>query len=140
MIVCAYLLGMMTHVLKAQQKNTMANRKHVVEHTKPVQRIPINVNTQSVGHYEQVGLLYDGHTTLPLMGRRTYNRSTRWNYYTLTNDNIAIRIPLSNKGRDCLDRNGCDELYDDDAVIIPEYNNSKFVVKLYDNSPRYIPF
>jgi hypothetical protein len=102
--------------------------------------IPINVNTQAVDHYQQIGLLYDGHTTLPLLGRRIHSGSTKWNYYTLTNDNIALKIPLSKNGRGCMEQNGCDELYEEDSIIIPEYNNSKFKIKMYDRSPRYIPF
>lgn len=102
--------------------------------------IPINVNTRNVDHYQQLGILYDGHTTLPLLGRRIHTGSHKWNYYTLTNSNIAIKIPLTHKNRDCLDQYGCDELYEDDDIIIPEFNNSKFRIKMYDRSPRYIPF
>ena len=98
------------------------------------------MNTQAVDHYQQIGLLYDGHTTLPLLGRRVHSGSNKWNYYSLTNDNIALKIPLQKNGRGCMERNGCDELYEDDSIIIPEYNQSKFKIKMYDNSPRYIPY
>ena len=103
-------------------------------------RLPINIHTQAVDHYQQIGLLYDGHTTLPLLGRRVHSGSNKWNYYSLTNDNIALKIPLQKNGRGCMERNGCDELYEDDSIIIPEYNQSKFKIKMYDNSPRYIPY
>lgn len=103
-------------------------------------RLPINIHTQAVDHYQQIGLLYDGHTTLPLLGRRVHSGSNKWNYYSLTNDNIALKIPLSKNGRGCMERNGCDELYEEDSIIIPEYNQSKFKIKMYDNSPRYIPY
>ena len=122
--------------LKSKNKTTI----------KPVQfhnskrYLPININTQGIDHYQQIGLLYDGHITLPLLGRRVHNGSNKWNYYSLTNDNIALKIPLSNNGRACMERNGCDELYADDTILIPEYNNSKFKIKMYDNSPRYIPY
>lgn len=107
----------------------------------PINRgIPININTRNVDHYQQLGILYDGNTTLPLLGRRIYSGSSKWNYYTLTNDNIAMKVPLSRNGRDCTEQYGCEELYDDDSIIIPEYNNGKFKIKLYDRSPRYIPF
>jgi len=114
--------------------------------TAPVQirksnnRLPINIHTQAVDHYQQIGLLYDGHITLPLLGRRVHSGSNKWNYYSLTNDNIALKIPLSKNGRGCMERNGCDELYEEDSIIIPEYNQSKFKIKMYDNSPRYIPY
>lgn len=114
-------------------------QKTIVE--KSVHRgVPININTRNVDHYQQLGILYDGTVTLPLLGRRIYSGSSKWNYYTLTNDNIAMKVPLSRNGRDCTEQYGCEELYEDDTIIIPEYNNSKFKIKLYDRSPRYIPF
>jgi hypothetical protein len=73
------------------------------------------------------------------MGRRVYSGSNKWNYYTLTNDNIAMKVPLSKNGRDCTEQYGCEEMYEEDTIIIPEYNNSKFKIKIYDRSPRYIP-
>lgn len=102
--------------------------------------VPININTRNVDHYQQLGILYDGNVTLPLLGRRIYSGSSKWNYYTLTNDNIAMKVPLSRNGRDCTEQYGCEELYEEDTIIIPEYNNSKFKIKLYDRSPKYIPF
>ena len=103
-------------------------------------KLPINITTQGVGHYTQLGILHNGsETILPLMGRQTHIRSHMWNYYTLTNDALPVRIPLSTNGRSCDTSNGCNELYSGDSVLVPELGG-KFTVKLYDRTPRYIPY
>ena len=53
---------------------------------------------------------------LPLLGRRTYNRSNKWVYYTATDKYNQVRIPISNNGRDCGGEYGCDEIMDGDTI------------------------
>ena len=77
---------------------------------------------------------------LPLLGRRTYNRSNKWVYYTATDKYNQVRIPISNNGRDCGGEYGCDEIMDGDTITIPELNGS-FKAKIYENtSLHYIPY
>ena len=95
--------------------------------------IPLfNFNTQHIEPFTQIGLLYknDDNLILPLYGRRTHVRSNTWNYYTVTNDNIQIKVELNIENRQCLDKIGCKEMYTDDTVYISEYNGL-FTVKLY---------
>lgn len=102
-------------------------------------RLPVNVRSRGLSEYTQVGLLHGNGAVLPLLGRRTYTGSHKWNYYTVSSDHVSIKIPLSRGNRDCTEQSGCEELYDDDTIFVHEYN-SKFTVKLYDKSPRYIPY
>ena len=77
---------------------------------------------------------------LPLLGRRTYNRSNKWVYYTATDKYNQVRIPISHNGRDCGGEYGCDEIMDGDSITIPELNGS-FKAKIYENtSLHYIPY
>lgn len=103
--------------------------------------VPVNIPTQRIESYRQVGYLYnDDNFMMPIHGRRLHVNSTRWNYYTKSdNNNYSISIPLHNKGRDCQSEYGCDELYDGDEISVPEFNGI-FKVKLYKNQMRYIPF
>uniref|UniRef100_A0A6C0D631 Uncharacterized protein n=1 Tax=viral metagenome TaxID=1070528 RepID=A0A6C0D631_9ZZZZ len=55
---------------------------------------------------------------LPLYGRRVASRSDRFNYYTRTDTNNPIPLPIKFKRRDCQDDNGCEELYDGENVEI----------------------
>lgn len=74
---------------------------------------------------------------IPLMGRRPYNRSNKMIYYTVYN---SMRIPIKNKGRDCDSEYGCDELFTDDIIEIPELNG-QFKVNIYKNQAlQYIPY
>ena len=74
---------------------------------------------------------------IPLMGRRPYNRSNKMIYYTIYNN---MRIPIKNKNRDCDSEYGCDELFSDDIIEIPELNG-QFKVNIYKNQAlQYIPY
>ena len=114
----------------------------------------INIKTRGEDKFEQIGILskkdVSNNTVLPgnnnksvvipLIGRKTYINSRRWNYYTATDKYHVVKIPIYVKNKNCLDNLGCDELYDGDIINIPEYNGD-FVVKLYNiNKLRYIPF
>ena len=73
-------------------------------------------------------------------GKPTYKGSTKWLYYTESDRNNAIKIPLTINGKDCTDDIGCSELNDNDKVSITPYNGD-FKVKMYKfNKPRYIPY
>mgnify|MGYP001218379681 CR=1 FL=1 len=116
--------------------------KHKIISVATSRMMPINVATRGIDAYKQIGILSSVEGTgkvLPFYGRRTYNGSNRWNYFTRANDHLSLKIPVSSNGRDCDTQNGCDELYEDDVINIPEYNGN-FSVKLYNNTPRYIPF
>jgi hypothetical protein len=132
-------------VLLKEFKNTLREKpkskdRNNINNPLVVKRMPINIATQGELTYKQLGILHDNNNTiLPLMGRQTHHRSHMWNYYTLTNQNIPIRIPLVKGKRNCEDQVGCKELYNGDTIYIPEFSTT-FTVKLYDRSPRYIPF
>jgi hypothetical protein len=106
--------------------------------------IPINVPTQSFDTaYRQVGILtrINGkETILPLMGRPLFANRNKWQYYTMSDKNNSVKLPVSNKGRSCTNEYGCDNLYNGDTIYVEGYNDA-FKVTVYDNElPRYIPF
>ena len=106
--------------------------------------IPINVQTQGVDtSYRQVGILTriaGPEMILPLMGRPLYSNRDKWNFYTMTDKNNMIKLPISNKGKSCTSEYGCDNLYSGDTVYVEGYNDA-FNVTVYDNNVmRYIPF
>jgi len=105
--------------------------------------IPINVPTQGVDtNYRQVGLLtrINGQETiLPLMGRPTITNRDKWNFYSMSDKNNAIKLPVTNAGKSCTSEYGCDNLYNGDTVYVEGYNDA-FKVTMYDNNTiRYIP-
>ena len=107
--------------------------------------IPINTPTQSVDtNYRQVGILTrvngDGENILPLMGRPLFTNRDKWNFYTMTDKNNMIKLPITHKGRSCTSEYGCDNMYNGDTVYVEGYNDA-FKVTMYDNQVmQYIPY
>lgn len=116
--------------------------------------IPINVPTRGEsGSFQQIGALYKetvesedmtpGNNTdsvvLALFGKQTYPRSQKWTYYTSSDRNHQVKMPLSNKGKKCDSQYGCEEISNDDLITVPGYNGV-FRAVIYDyDAPKYIP-
>ncbi len=106
--------------------------------------MPINIPTQSFDTtYRQVGILTrenGNETILPLMGRPLFANRNKWNYYTISDSNNMVKLPITYKGRSCTGEYGCDDLYNGDSVYVEGYNDA-FKATIYDNDiNRYIPF
>ena len=106
--------------------------------------IPINIPTQSVDStYRQVGILtrVNGEEMiLPLMGKPLFTNRDKWNFYTMSDKNAMIKLPVSNKNKSCTNEYGCDNIYNGDTVYVEGYNDA-FKATIYDNNVmRYIPF
>ena len=99
--------------------------------------VPINIPTRGyASNYQQVGVVTSetnqGSKILPLYGRQQWKGSNRWNFYTSTDQYNSLKLPVYSKKRDCQDQVGCDELYDGDEIVIPQYGeNNKFKVSMY---------
>ena len=116
--------------------------------------IPINIPTRGEsGSFQQIGALYKeviqdddmqvGNNTdsivLALYGKPTYPRSNKWTYYTSSDSNHQVKMPLFHKGHKCDSQHGCEEIMNNDLITIPSYNGS-FKAVIYDyDSPKYIP-
>ena len=94
--------------------------------------------------YSQVGIMtpLNGDKTdniLPLMGRILYNRRDLWNYYTISNQQNNIKLPVSVKGKSGLSENGVDKIFNGDTIYV-EGVNAAYKVTIYENDTmRYLP-
>ena len=106
--------------------------------------VPINVSTQGVANaeYRQVGILTrisGPETILPLMGRPLFRNRDKWQFYTISEKNNFIKLPISVKGRSCTNEYGCDNVYNGDTVYVEGYNDA-FKVTAYENTVmQYLP-
>lgn len=112
--------------------------------------MPVNISTSSADMpYQQIGILtktvqsnrIDGlePTILPLMGRNLMNGRDKWQYYTVSNTNNSVRLPVSVKGKSCTNEYGCDGIYNGDTIYVEGYDDT-FKATIYENSTlRYIP-
>lgn len=84
--------------------------------------------------FQQIGTLIhedgDEPIVLPLFGRPMPTRSDRWEYYTATDKQYMLKIPIVFEEKDCLEEIGCREVYSKDTVFIPAYKK-EFKVNLY---------
>lgn len=106
--------------------------------------IPINVPTQSVeASYRQIGILTrvnGNEMILPLMGKPLMTNRDKWNFYTMSDRNNMIKLPVIVNGKSGTHEYGVDNLYNGDSVYVEGYNDA-FKVTVYDNNaPRYIPY
>jgi hypothetical protein len=115
--------------------------------------MPINIQTQaqrpppmmmmaSADNYQQVGLLTRANGSemiLPLMGQSLYTNRDKWNYYSMSDKNNIVKLPITFKGKNGMAEYGVDSLNSGDHVRVEGYND-KFKVTMYDNKLlRYIP-
>ena len=112
----------------------------------PPGAVPINVST-NIGavdtSYRQLGMLNATNTKgkiIPLMGRPLFTNRDKWQYYTMSDQNNSIKLPLSRNGRSCTNEYGCDRLFNGDTVYV-EGINEAYRVTMYDNDTiKYLPF
>jgi len=85
------------------------------------------------GHTQQMGILIGpNEEVLPLYGKGVRTHRDRYHYYTTTGGNNLYPIPVSYKGRDCMEDNGCNELYNkEDVTVLGKTGN--YNVNIYKN-------
>ena len=107
-------------------------------------KVPINIRTQSVETpYRQVGILTrigGKETILPLMGRPLIRNRDRWNFYSMSDKNNMIKLPITFKGRKGMDEQGVDNIYDGDIVQVDGYNDAFKFSAYNSNVLKYIPY
>jgi len=109
--------------------------------------VRVNVPTRSVDTtYRQVGILTRGgggggsqETILPLIGRPLFTNRDKWQFYTLSDKNNAIKLPVTVNGKSGTNEYGCNNVSTGDTVYVEGYNDA-FRVTAYDSaSLRYLP-
>jgi len=108
----------------------------------------INIQTRGYNpEFTQIGILtsetkinQNEPKILPLMGRRILNGRSKYQYYTISNSGVVnTKLPIIKDGRNCMNENGCDEIYGGTIVMVNGYNE-KFTATIYENEMfRYIP-
>jgi hypothetical protein len=114
--------------------------------------VPVNVPTRSVDTtYRQVGILTRSsggsssgsggqETILPLIGRPLFTNRDKWQFYTLSDKNNAIKLPVTINGKSGTNEYGCNNVSTGDTIYVEGYNDA-FRVSAYDSaSLRYLPF
>jgi len=106
----------------------------------PPGRVPINISTNPGAvdtSYRQMGILtpLNGSTAdkiLPLMGRPLFTNRDKWQYYTMSDQNNSVKLPIKFKGRNASNEYGVDKIYNGDIVYVEGYQKA-FKVTEYEN-------
>lgn len=129
----------------------LRDERYFIPEIVPIRRgmVPINVSTNPGAvdtNYRQMGILTPLHNNskkdkiLPLMGRPLLVNRDKWQYYTMSDQNNSVKLPIIHKGRSCTNEYGCDQLYNGDRVYVEGYNQA-FKITIYDNDViKYIPY
>ena len=132
--------------LNQTSSNHRTTQNIVQEHPKIVAEIPVypkKLPTYENTSYQQIGILTSDQSdkepiVLPLFSRRINNRKDRWNYYTATDKNNMMRLPITFDNMNCDDDVGCREIYNGDTLSIEIYEGRTFVATIYKlDAPRY---
>jgi len=129
----------------------LRDERYFIPEVVPVRRgmVPINVSTNPGAvdtNYRQMGILTPLQNNskkdkiLPLMGRPLLVNRDKWQYYTMSDQNNSVKLPIIHKGRSCTNEYGCDQLYNGDRVYVEGYNQA-FKITIYENDViKYIPY
>jgi len=112
----------------------------------PPGAVPINMST-NIGavdtQYRQLGIMTATNSNgkvIPLMGRPLFTNRDKWQYYTNSDQQNSMRLPVSRNGKSCTNEYGCDKSYNGDTVYV-EGINEPYRITLYDNNTiKYLPF
>jgi hypothetical protein len=116
----------------------------------PPGMIPINVAT-NIGavdaSFRQVGILTplnsskeekESNKILPLLGKPVFTNREKWQYYTMTKNNI--KLPILRNGKDAMNEYGVDIVYNGDVLYVQGYGEP-FKTTIYENSTiKYLPY
>jgi len=145
LIVVILVLQLLTNVdIHIQSKPKEENVRIITQ-----RRIPINIPTRGeTPAYKQIGSLHEKNPSdpnkpmiLPVYGAPTYRGSSKWLYYTYTDQYNKVKLPIYNeKQKNCQNEYGCNELNESDNITINAYSR-EFEFRPYEKMKfRYIPY
>lgn len=114
----------------------------------PPGRVPINISTNPGAvdtAYRQMGILtpLNGSSSdkiLPLMGRPLFTNRDKWQYYTMSDQNNSVKLPIKFKGRNASNEYGVDKIYNGDVVYVEGYQKAFKVTEYENDTIKYLPF
>ena len=127
---------------------TSKRKLHISTNVNTIDRVPKDVYhdiyippiRKRSSSFTQVGILKrqddetnkERETIIPLFGRGVHFARGKWQYYTTTDKQTSIKLPIKSKGKDCMLKYGVDELFTDDVVLVDGIKKMFYVI-MYDN-------
>ena len=142
-----------THAPQPTNHVPIVQATQPIQATQPVQiiqqpreNVPVYPNKlpqYNSQEYQQVGILTANEAdkepiVLPLFARKLRNNKDRWQYYTATDKNNMMRLPIRHDNMKCEEDIGCREIYDGDSLSVEIYQGRTFTATIYKvDAPRY---
>ena len=153
LVVLIILIGFLIYLLYYKNNNMVNNTTEKIVYISGNNQTPSNADNIPVypkqlpkynnPDYQQVGILTANETDkdpiiLPLFARKLRNHNDRWQYYTATDKNNMMRLPIKHENKNCDDEIGCREIYEGDTLTIEIYQGRIFTASIYKNDiPQY---
>ena len=148
LIILICFVGVLIYVIYTKKSvHVMSCPQQATQHIQKVQdNIPVYPNKlpqYNSQEYQQVGILTTNEDdkepiVLPLFARKLRNNKDRWQYYTATDKNNMMRLPIRHDNMKCEEDIGCREIYDGDSLSVEIYQGRKFNATIYKvDAPRY---
>jgi Family of unknown function (DUF5755) len=111
--------------------------------------VPVNVSSNPGAvdtTYRQVGILTpvsnkdNSAKILPLMGRPLFVNRDTWQYYSMSDQNNSVKLPVMQRGKSCTNEYGCNRILNGDNVYVKGYNESFTATMYEEDTIRYLPF
>ena len=125
------------------EKINISNNKPTTDINKDIPVYPKQLPQYDAKEYQQIGILSANEEdkepiVLPLFAKKSRNNRDRWQYYTATDKNNMMRLPIVHQNMKCDNDIGCREIYDGDKVTIEIYRGRIFTATIYKtNTPKY---
>ncbi len=152
-LIIIIMLGFLIYFImnkKNQIYNVDNQKKYIDKQTIVIEKqkddIPVypkNLPQYDNKQYQQIGILTANEDDkepiiLPLFAKKLKNNRDRWQYYTATDKNNMMRLPIVHDNMKCDDDIGCKEIYDGDKLYIEIYKGRVFTATIYKiESPNY---
>lgn len=148
LLILIILVSTLLYVVLKVPKHKTEVKKEVIyikdtEKSEDIKVYPKELPEYNNDDYQQIGLLTANESDkepiiLPLFAKKLRNNRDRWQYYTATDKNNMMRLPLHHQNMNCDDSIGCKEIYDGDTINVEIYKNRVFTATIYKNqTPQY---
>ena len=153
LVILIILTGILIYVIYTKKQETITcpisqpfQKIEIIERKKHNNNVPVypdklpKYNNQE---YQQIGLLTANEEdkepiVLPLFARKLRHNKDRWQYYTATDKNNMMRLPIRHDNMKCEEDIGCREIYDGDTLSVEIYEGRQFKATIYKlDAPKY---
>lgn len=133
-------------IIEKTMKPTVQTDKPIIIQQQQQPEIPVyprDLPKYNNEDYQQIGILTSNETDkdpiiLPLFSKKLQNHKERFNYYTASDKNNMMRLPINFDNMKCDDTIGCKEIYDGDTLYIEIYKGRIFTATVYKKDvPQY---